>query len=66
MRMEWDVKLVDVQSISKERTGISVGLKGGMNGPFIPVGEYGQRDWMYKQIAIGKCCSSLRTRVGGC
>ena len=54
MRMEWDVKLVDVQSISKERTGVSVGLKGGMNGPFIPVGESGARDWLYKQVAIGE------------
>ena len=54
MRMEWDVRFVDVQSISKERTGVAVGLKGGMNGPFVPVGEFGSRDWLYKQIAVGK------------
>ncbi len=62
MRMEWDVKLVDVQSIAKERTGVSVGLKGGMNGPFIPVGEFGSRDWLYKQIAVGK--SELKSLSG--
>jgi vacuolar protein sorting-associated protein 13A/C len=62
MRMEWDVKFTDVQSISKERTGISVGLKGGMNGPFIPVQEFGSRDWLYKQIAVGELFSFLRSR----
>lgn len=54
LRMEWDVKLTDVQTISKERTGISIGLKGGANGPFIPVPDEGSRNWLYKQIAIGK------------
>jgi vacuolar protein sorting-associated protein 13A/C len=53
LRMEWDVKLTDVQTISKERTGMSVGLKGGANGPFIPISEQSQRDWLYRQIAIG-------------
>ncbi|EXJ82284.1 hypothetical protein A1O3_06097 [Capronia epimyces CBS 606.96] len=54
LRMEWDVMLTDVQTISKERTGISIGLKGGANGPFIPVTDEGSRNWLYKQIAIGK------------
>ena len=54
LRMEWDVKLTDVQTISKERTGMSIGLKGGANGPFIPISEQSQRDWLYKQIAVGK------------
>ena len=54
LRMEWDVRLTDVQTISKERTGISIGLKGGANGPFIPVTDEGSRNWLYKQIAIGK------------
>ncbi|KAL2433872.1 Intermembrane lipid transfer protein VPS13 [Exophiala dermatitidis] len=52
LRMEWDVRLTDVQTISKERTGISIGLKGGANGPFIPVTDEGSRNWLYKQIAI--------------
>ena len=53
LRMEWDIKLTDVQTISKERTGMSIGLKGGTNGPFIPVQEESSRNWLYKQIAIG-------------
>jgi vacuolar protein sorting-associated protein 13A/C len=53
LRTEWDIKLTDVQTISKERTGMSIGLKGGTNGPFIPVQEESSRNWLYKQIAIG-------------
>ena len=53
LRMEWDIKLTDVQTISKERTGMSIGLKGGTNGPFIPVQEESSRNWLYKQIAVG-------------
>ncbi|KAI1625793.1 hypothetical protein EDD37DRAFT_625576 [Exophiala viscosa] len=52
LRMEWEVRLTDVQTISKERTGMSIGLKGGANGPFIPVTDEGSRNWLYKQIAI--------------
>ena len=53
LKMEWDIKLTDVQTISKERTGMSIGLKGGTNGPFIPVQEESSRNWLYKQIAVG-------------
>lgn len=53
LRTEWDVRLTDIQTISKERTGMSIGLKGGANGPFIPVTDEGSRNWLYKQIAIG-------------
>lgn len=52
LRVEWDIKLSDIQSISKERTGMSVTLKGGTNGPFIPVQEESSRNWLYKQIGI--------------
>ncbi|KAI9741223.1 MAG: hypothetical protein M1834_002939 [Cirrosporium novae-zelandiae] len=52
LRTEWDIKLTDIQTISKERTGMSVTLKGGTNGPFIPVQEESSRNWLYKQIAI--------------
>ena len=57
LSMEWDIKLTDVQTISKERTGMSIGLKGGMTGPFIPVQEESSRNWLYKQIAIGMLTS---------
>lgn len=49
---EWDVPLKDIQTISKERTGMSITLKGGTNGPFIPVQDEGSRNWLYKQIAV--------------
>lgn len=51
---EWDIKLTDIQKISKERTGMSITLKGGANGPFIPVPDESSRNWLYKQIAIGE------------
>lgn len=52
LRVEWDIKLSDVQTISKERTGMGVTLKGGTNGPFIPVTDEKGRNWLYKQIAV--------------
>ncbi|KAL1985887.1 hypothetical protein VTN96DRAFT_7265 [Rasamsonia emersonii] len=52
LRTEWDIKLTDIQTISKERTGMSITLKGGANGPFIPVQDESSRNWLYKQIAI--------------
>ncbi|RDI80750.1 putative arabinogalactan endo-beta-1,4-galactanase A [Venturia inaequalis] len=52
LRSEWDVPLRDVQTISKERTGISIFLKGGTNGPFVPIGDEGSRNWLYRQIAV--------------
>ena len=52
LKMEWDIKLNDIQTISKERTGMSVTLKGGTNGPFLPVQEESSRNWLYRQIAV--------------
>ena len=52
LRVEWDIKLSDVQTISKERTGMGVTLKGGTNGPFIPIADEKGRNWLYKQIAV--------------
>jgi vacuolar protein sorting-associated protein 13A/C len=53
LQTEWDVPLKDVQTISKERTGLSITLKGGTNGPFIPVADEGSRNWFYRQVAVG-------------
>ncbi|KAF2434405.1 vacuolar protein sorting-associated protein 13 [Tothia fuscella] len=52
LQSEWDVPLKDVQTISKERTGIAITLKGGTNGPFVPVGDEQSRNWLYRQIAV--------------
>ena len=52
LQTEWDIHLTDIQTISKERTGMSITLKGGANGPFIPVQDESARNWLYRQIAI--------------
>lgn len=52
LKVEWDIKLNDIQTISKERTGMTITLKGGTNGPFVPVQEQSSRDWLYRQIGI--------------
>lgn len=49
---EWDVPLKDIQTISKERTGLSLTLRGGTNGPFIPVAEESSRNFLYQKIGI--------------
>jgi len=49
---EWDVPLQDVQTIAKERTGLSIILRGGTNGPFIPIGEESGRAFLYRMVAI--------------
>ena len=49
---EWDVPLKDVQTIAKERTGMSIVLRGGQNGPFIPVGEESGRAFLYRMVAV--------------
>jgi vacuolar protein sorting-associated protein 13A/C len=52
LQTEWDVPLKDIQTISKERTGMSITLKGGTNGPFIPVADESSRNWFYRQVAV--------------
>jgi vacuolar protein sorting-associated protein 13A/C len=52
LKSEWDIKLTDIMTISKERTGMGITLKGGTNGPYIPVSEEDSRNWLYKQIGI--------------
>jgi vacuolar protein sorting-associated protein 13A/C len=52
MRIEWEVKLTEIQTISKERTGMSIVLKNGVAGPFLPIQDESSRNWFYKQIAV--------------
>jgi vacuolar protein sorting-associated protein 13A/C len=63
LQSEWDVPLRDIQTISKERTGISIFLKGGVSGPFLPVGEEQSRNWLYKMIAVA--VNAFNERYGG-
>ena len=52
LQTEWDVPLKDVQTIAKERTGLSLTLRGGTNGPFIPIGQESGRAFIYRMVAI--------------
>ncbi|CAL3963394.1 unnamed protein product [Diplocarpon coronariae] len=52
LKSEWDVPLKDIQTISKERTGLSLTLRGGTNGPFVPVAEESSRNFLYKKIGV--------------
>ena len=49
---EWDIPLKEIQTIAKERGGLAVTLKGGTNGPFIPVVDEGSRGWLYGMIGV--------------
>lgn len=49
---EWDVPLNNIQTISKERTGLGLILRGGTNGPFIPAIEESSRNFLYSKIGI--------------
>ncbi|KAM7212439.1 putative vacuolar protein sorting-associated protein [Rhypophila decipiens] len=52
LQTEWDVPLKDIQTISKERSGLSLTLRGGTSGPFIPIGQESSRGFIYKKIAV--------------
>ena len=51
LAVEWDVLLKDIQRISKERTGMNITLKSSQ-GPFLPIADEGQRNFLYRQIAV--------------
>ncbi|KAL7793859.1 hypothetical protein V8C37DRAFT_80245 [Trichoderma ceciliae] len=61
---EWDVPLKDVQTIAKERTGISLALRDGANGPFIPVGGGSERGFLYKMLGVAVEEFNMRFRGG--
>lgn len=52
MTVEFDYELSKIQTITKERTGMMVYLKDGVQGCFLPVQDEASRNWLYKQIAI--------------
>jgi vacuolar protein sorting-associated protein 13A/C len=61
---EWDVPLKDVQTIAKERTGVSLTLRGGANGPFIPVGGGSERGFLYQMVGVAVDEFNRRFRGG--
>ncbi|KAL2128479.1 hypothetical protein VTI74DRAFT_9122 [Chaetomium olivicolor] len=52
LQTEWDIPLKDVQTIAKERTGLSLTLRGGTNGPFIPISQESGRSFIYRMVAV--------------
>ena len=60
---EWDIPLREIQTIAKERGGLAVTLKGGTNGPFLPVTDEGGRSWLYSQVGIAVKAFNERFRA---
>lgn len=52
MTTEWEILFQDLQTIVMERTGLSLILRGGVQGPFIPVKVADDRRYLYGQISI--------------
>jgi len=49
---EWDVPLRELQTISMERTGIVLVLRGNRQGPFIPTKDESSRKFLFKKIGL--------------
>ncbi|TQS37082.1 hypothetical protein Golomagni_02454 [Golovinomyces magnicellulatus] len=49
---EWDVPLKNIQTVRKERTGLSFILRGGLSGPFVPIKEESSRNFLYGKIGV--------------
>ena len=49
---EWDVPLKELQTISMERTGIVLILRGNRQGPFIPTKDESSRKFLFKKIGL--------------
>lgn len=52
MSTEWEVRFRDLQTIAMERTGLALILRGGVQGPFIPIPDASSRKFLYKEIGI--------------
>lgn len=52
MTTEWEVMFRDLQTIAMERTGLALILRGGVQGPFIPIPDSSSRKYLYKEIGI--------------
>ncbi|KAJ9479242.1 Vacuolar protein sorting-associated protein 13 [Pseudozyma hubeiensis] len=51
LKVMWEVPLSDLSSISLESEGIALVLRGGVNGPFLALGDVGTRNWLFKQVS---------------
>jgi vacuolar protein sorting-associated protein 13A/C len=52
LHCEWDVPLKELQTISMERTGIVLVLRGNRQGPFIPIKDESSRKFLFKKIGL--------------
>ena len=52
LNREWDVPLKDLQTVSMEKTGIVLTLRGGRQGPFIPTESESSRKFLFKKIGF--------------
>ncbi|KAF5093513.1 hypothetical protein D0Z00_004029 [Geotrichum galactomycetum] len=52
MATEWEVRFRDLQTIAMERTGLALILRGGVQGPFIPIPDPPSRKFLYKEIGV--------------
>ena len=49
---EWDISLQQVKTITMEKTGILLYLRGNNQGPFIPTVDETARQFLFKKIAL--------------
>lgn len=59
----WEVNLKDLQTIALEKTGIALILRGGVQGPFIPIASTSSRMFLYKKIELAVKEYNSRYRV---
>lgn len=51
LKVLWEVVWSDLNTISLENDGISLVLRGGVLGPFLPITESSTRLWLFRQIS---------------
>ncbi len=51
LKVMWEVPLSDLSSISLEKEGIALVLRGGVGGRFLHLPDVGTRNWLFKQVS---------------
>jgi vacuolar protein sorting-associated protein 13A/C len=52
MTTEWEVRFEELQAITMERTGLALTLRGGVQGPFVPLRNSSDRKKMYSELGV--------------
>lgn len=52
LKTEWEVQFQHLQTIVMERTGIALVLRGGVQGPFMPIPNADSRQFLYREMGI--------------